>query len=123
MIYEISITEEDIKKGERGKCECCPVALAFQRFFGIRKSVDTIRVHLTHLNLYQNAFADYHFSIPLPLIVIEWIGRFDYEHSVSTLTFSVYITSSIMAFMKQRVEDEDSLSPDESVSHDSNGSA
>ena len=37
---KIQVTNEDIKKGEQGSCEWCPVALAIQRTYDLKNGKD-----------------------------------------------------------------------------------
>ena len=41
---KIQVTKEDIKKGEQGSCEWCPVALAIQRTYDLKNGKDKMVV-------------------------------------------------------------------------------
>lgn len=45
----IRVTQKDIKKGVRGNCTLCPIALAIQRLVGLIAVVDGATVHLPFL--------------------------------------------------------------------------
>ena len=41
---KIQVTNDDIKKGEQGSCEWCPVALAIQRTYDLKNGKDKMVV-------------------------------------------------------------------------------
>ena len=68
---KIQVTKEDIKKGEQGSCEWCPVALAIQRTYGKDKLVT---VDVDSMGIWQDN-REQHYQ--LPLIARDFIHDFD----------------------------------------------
>ena len=79
---KVTVTAADIKNGKQKRCESCPIALAMQRGYKIKKSnisvVDDIRIDLT-----ENTAFYYH----IPEKASLFIRRFDEGEKVNPFTF------------------------------------
>lgn len=83
MKYTINVTEDDIRKGQIGNCDACPVALALQRAIGRRWIYTYGRVvdakgAKTHL-------------CELPEIATQFIKKFDSAKKVNPIQFEIEI--------------------------------
>ena len=72
---KIQVTKEDIKKGEQGSCEWCPVALAIQRTYDLKNGKDKmVTVDGDHVGIWQDS-VEQHYQ--LPQIARDFIHSFD----------------------------------------------
>lgn len=72
----IEVTQEDIKKGERGMARCCPIALAVRRALGVEQVVVFTKVDVKGK-----------FIIDSPPKVLRWACDFDDCLPVSPFSF------------------------------------
>jgi hypothetical protein len=72
---KIQVTNEDIKKGEQGSCEWCPVALAIQRTYDLKNGKDKmVTVDDNTVGVWEDKdFQKYQ----LPRIARDFIHTFD----------------------------------------------
>ena len=76
---KIQVTKEDIKKGEQGSCEWCPVALAIQRTYNLKNGKDkTVTVDENGVGIWQDS-VEQHYQ--LPQIARDFIHSFDNTYS------------------------------------------
>lgn len=72
---KIQVTKEDIKKGEQGSCEWCPVALAIQRTYDLKNGKDKmVTVDDNSVGIWQDS-VEQHYQ--LPQIARDFIHDFD----------------------------------------------
>ena len=73
---KIQVTKEDIKKGEKGSCEWCPVALAIQRTYDLKNDGDEkmITVDADCVEIWQDSVEK---QYQLPQIARDFIHDFD----------------------------------------------
>ena len=76
---KIQVTKEDIKKGEKGSCEWCPVALAIQRTYDLKNGKDKmVIVEGSHAEIWdknKRSSGEQHYQ--LPQIARDFIHDFD----------------------------------------------
>ena len=62
---KIQVTKEDIKKGERGSCEWCPVALAIQRTYDLKNGKDKmVVVDGDRVGIWDKNNGEQHYQLP-----------------------------------------------------------
>jgi len=72
---KIQVTNNDIKKGEQGSCEWCPVALAIQRTYDLKNGKDKmVTVDEDGVGIWQDS-VEQHYQ--LPQIARDFIHSFD----------------------------------------------
>ena len=72
---KIQVTKDDIKKGEQGSCEWCPVALAIQRTYDLKNGKDKmVTVDDNAVGIWQDSVEQ---QYQLPQIARAFIHTFD----------------------------------------------
>ena len=84
---QIKVTEWHIRKGERGECDKCPVALALIEFGATYVSVDGEEIVADGMR------PDGYWSVDFepPPALKHWIWHFDSAHDVAPITFELPI--------------------------------
>ena len=78
---KIQVTNNDIKKGEQGSCEWCPVALAIQRTYDLKNGKDKmVTVDEDGVGIWQDS-VEQHYQ--LPQIARDFIHDFDNDRKVA----------------------------------------
>jgi hypothetical protein len=88
-LIHVSVTEEDIKRGERHSLIRCPVYLAMRRVCPrMRFAVNSIKIlRGNYLCSHHNDYRD----VPWPREVRRFIDRFDSGEKVTPIEFDMYI--------------------------------
>lgn len=87
----ISVTQEDIKGGRPRRAAACPVALALQRELQCLFHLDKVKAWASEDSL---CIIDSH--IDAPLIVRNFVARFDEQKRVKPFSFELELPESLV---------------------------
>lgn len=88
----ITVTEDDIQRGERMEVSACPVALALRRDLRVPDEIG-LEVQYPGAVLYRFDGGEFWHILELPSAVNWWISRYDSGDVVSPISFEVDLPS------------------------------